>query len=132
MIKTRLSCTSNLQAYAGDKLGYQKEPIERDMTIALTDAGAVDGADIISEVGMARLPGMRQAAPASGWRMSMCAVHHCRFAPVDVQVVVRGKLCSVVGYGGMNMHMIDISAVPEARVSCFAAFVFLRDAVPFS
>ena len=40
----------HVQAYVGDKLGYQKEPIDRPMTIALTDAGAVDGADIISEV----------------------------------------------------------------------------------
>ena len=36
----------------------------------------------------------------------------------EVQVVVRGKLCKVVGYGGMNMHMIDITSVPDARVSC--------------
>ncbi len=43
----------HLQAYVGDKLGYQKEPIGRAMTIAVTDAGAVDGADIISEVSRA-------------------------------------------------------------------------------
>ncbi len=30
-------------------------------------------------------------------------------------------MCPVVGYGGMNMHMIDISSVPDARVSCRAA-----------
>ena len=49
---------SRLQAYVGNKLGYQKEPIGRDMTIALTDAGAVDGADIINEVSGAALLGM--------------------------------------------------------------------------
>lgn len=54
----RLLCTSYLQAYLGDKLGYQKEPIETDMTIALTDAGAVDGADIISEVRRACILGV--------------------------------------------------------------------------
>lgn len=38
------------QAYIGDKLGYDENPIMRNMTIAVTDAGAVDGADIINEV----------------------------------------------------------------------------------
>ena len=45
----------HVQAYAGDKLGYEKEPIDRAMTIAVTDAGAVDGADIISKVSRADL-----------------------------------------------------------------------------
>ncbi len=38
-----------------------------------------------------------------------------------VQVVIRGKVCPVVGYGGMNMHMIDISSVPDARVRLFCS-----------
>ena len=45
-----------MQAYVGDKLGYDEEPIKNDITIAVTDAGAVDGADIISEVSMAHVP----------------------------------------------------------------------------
>ena len=43
----------HVQAYIGDKLGYDKEPLGRNMTIAVTDAGAVDGADIISKVNIA-------------------------------------------------------------------------------
>ena len=43
----------------------------------------------------------------------------------ELQVVVRGKLCKVVGYGGMNMHMIDITSVPDARVSCRPACALL-------
>ena len=31
-------------------------------------------------------------------------------------MVIRGKVCRVVGHGGMNMHMIDITDVPEAKV----------------
>jgi len=41
-----------VQAYVGDKLGYDEEPIKNNITIAVTDAGAIDGADIISEVGV--------------------------------------------------------------------------------
>ena len=33
-----------------------------------------------------------------------------------LQVVIRGKVCRVVGHGGMNMHMIDITDVPDAKV----------------
>lgn len=32
------------------------------------------------------------------------------------QVVVRGVVVPTVGYGGMNMHMVDISKVPDAQV----------------
>ena len=31
-------------------------------------------------------------------------------------MVIRGKVCMVVGHGGMNMHMIDITDVPDAKV----------------
>jgi alanine racemase len=34
-----------------------------------------------------------------------------------LQVVVRGKVVPVVGYGGMNLHIIDVSTVPEAQVN---------------
>jgi hypothetical protein len=35
---------------------------------------------------------------------------------LPLQVVIRGQVCKVVGYGGMNMHMIDITSVPDAEV----------------
>ena len=44
-----------MQAYVGDRLGYDEDPITRNMTIAVTDAGAVDGADIISQVSLPSL-----------------------------------------------------------------------------
>ena len=56
-----------------------------------------------------------------------------------VQVAVRGKVCPVVGYGGMNMHIIDISSVPDAEVrlctsvasqSCSALLLSLCSCVP--
>ena len=36
-------------------------------------------------------------------------------------MVIRGKVCMVVGHGGMNMHMIDITDVPDAKVRLRAA-----------
>jgi alanine racemase len=39
-----------VQAYVGDRLGYSNNPITRNMTIALVDAGYVDGADDVSKV----------------------------------------------------------------------------------
>jgi len=53
-----------VQAYVGDKLGYDEEPIKNNITIAVTDAGAIDGADIISEVGMVHVPAV--ARPCHG------------------------------------------------------------------
>ena len=38
------------QAYAGDELGYDNTPITQDMHIALVDVGAVDGADLVTQV----------------------------------------------------------------------------------
>lgn len=35
---------------------------------------------------------------------------------LPLQVVIRGQVCKVVGYGGMNMHMIDITSIPDAQV----------------
>ena len=64
-----------VQAYIGDKLGYQKEPIDREMTIALTDAGAVDGADIISEVSRARLLAVQEVS--LGRHSWTCAYMEC-------------------------------------------------------
>ncbi|CAK0783713.1 hypothetical protein CVIRNUC_006912 [Coccomyxa viridis] len=68
------------QVHPGDMLGYDETSVTRNMTIAVTNAGTVDGADTVTEV------------------------------------VIRGKVCRVVGHGGMNMHMIDITDVPDAKV----------------
>ena len=41
-------------------------------------------------------------------------------------MVIRGKVCRVVGHGGMNMHMIDITDVPDAKVRLRAACLAQR------
>ena len=41
-------------------------------------------------------------------------------------MVIRGKTCKVVGHGGMNMHMIDITDVPDAKVRLRAACLAQR------
>ena len=35
---------------------------------------------------------------------------------LPVQVVVRGRVCNVVGFAGMNLHMVNITSVPDAAV----------------
>ena len=42
------------------------------------------------------------------------------------QAVVRGIVVPTVGYGGMNMHMFDVSQVPNVQVSASrASTIFL-------
>ena len=41
-------------------------------------------------------------------------------------MVIRGKVCQVVGHGGMNMHIINITGVPDARVRLCAACLTQR------
>lgn len=66
--------------YAGDELGYSTTPQTKDMTIAVLDVGAIDGADDVDKA------------------------------------VVRGVVVPVVGDGGMNMHMLDVTNVPGVQV----------------
>ncbi len=80
------ACCWPMQVYAGDELGYSETPETKNMTIAVTDVGGIDGGDEVK------------------------------------QAVVRGIVVPTVGYGGMNMHMFDVSQVPNVQVSASRAF----------
>ena len=108
-----------VQAYAGDELGYDKTAITKDMRIAVVDVGAVDGADDVTKVG-GRDGGRLQSTSFTLLKVCRELIQNVRGPKpgslVSIQVVVRGKVCPVVGYGGMNMHIIDITSVPDAEV----------------